>query len=291
MRTEAQMMALILDFGRSQERVRAMVLNGSRANPNAPKDPFRDYDVACVVPDLAPFRGRADLPGLFGELMILQTPEDMGEPPEPSEDFYSYLMQFMDGNRIDLSFHPLHRAQALVEDSLSVVLLDKDGIFGSQPAPSDRSYLPLPPTPKGFADCCNEFWWLNTYVAKGLWRAELTYARYLLDYLMRGELLKMLTWYFGLQTGYQKSPGKQGKYIRGQIPPQLWAQLERTYAAGTIENSWEALFEMDDLFLQLARPLAQVYGFSLPGQEISRVSAYIRVVHGMPADAQTIPLP
>ena len=36
MRSEQEMFDLILSFAKEEERVRAVVLNGSRANPNAP---------------------------------------------------------------------------------------------------------------------------------------------------------------------------------------------------------------------------------------------------------------
>ena len=40
MRSEKEMYDLILGFARSDERVRGVILNGSRANPNAPRDKY-----------------------------------------------------------------------------------------------------------------------------------------------------------------------------------------------------------------------------------------------------------
>ena len=54
MRSEAEMMKLILDYARANEDVRAVMMNGSRANPNAPKDLFQDYDIVFFVKDVAP---------------------------------------------------------------------------------------------------------------------------------------------------------------------------------------------------------------------------------------------
>ena len=45
MRTEEQMMKLILDTAKEDERILAVYMNGSRTNPNAPKDIFQDYDI------------------------------------------------------------------------------------------------------------------------------------------------------------------------------------------------------------------------------------------------------
>jgi aminoglycoside 6-adenylyltransferase len=43
MRTETEIFDLILGFARSDGRIRAVVLNGSRANPLAPRDILQDY--------------------------------------------------------------------------------------------------------------------------------------------------------------------------------------------------------------------------------------------------------
>lgn len=280
MRSEDEMLALILGYASEREDIRAVVLNGSRANPRAPRDLFQDYDIVYYVRDVAPYRRSPLVPPAFGEIMILQLPDDMGEPHEESET-YAYLMQFMDGTRIDLTFAPLSHLGRLGEDSLTVLLLDKDCAVPPLPPASDRSYWAKPPTRKQFDDCCNEFWWLNPYVSKGLWRGELTNAHGFLDEYLRPELMKMLDWYAGLRTGYQQSPGKLGKYLRGMIEPELWALLEATYAGADLEQVWAALFKMDELFRVCGRAVAAHFGYIYPDGEDERVSAFIRQGRGI----------
>ncbi len=288
MRSEREMLDLILNFARDHDEVRAVVMNGSRVNPNAPKDPFQDYDIVYYVRSVEPFRRNRDVVKYFGEMMILQLPEDMVDPAPEGDGHYTYLMQFMDGNRIDLSFNALHQTDVTFKDSLSLVLLDKDNLLGELPPPSDLGYLPQRPNAKAFDDCCNEFWWLNPYVAKGLWRDELIYAKYMLDSYMREQLLKMLTWYFGAQTSFQKSPGKLGKYLKGQIDAELWALLECTYSDSQLDHIWEALFSMDDLFRQIAQSVASCFQFNYPEQDDLRVSSYVRHIKKLPKDAAAI---
>jgi len=288
MRSEEEMIRLILNFARNHDDVRAVVMNGSRVNPNVKKDPFQDYDIVYLVRSVEPFRRNREVVRYFGDMMILQTPEEMGDPPPENDGGYGYLMQFLDGNRIDLSFYSTEAVPRCVKDTLSVVLLDKDNRIEKLPPPSDRGYLPQRPTAKSFEDCCNEFWWLNPYVAKGLWRDELTYAKYMLDTLMRQQLMKMLTWYFGMKTDFQRSPGKPGKYLKGQIGDDLWALLERTYADSRPDNTWEALFVMGDLFRKVSRSVASSFGFTYPEQDDMNVSNYIRRIKRLPRDAETI---
>ncbi|CAG0928598.1 Aminoglycoside 6-adenylyltransferase [Thermoflexales bacterium] len=288
MRGEQEMLDLILSFARECDEVRAVVMNGSRVNPNAKKDPFQDYDIVYYVRDVEPFRRNMDVVKYFGEIMILQLPEDMSDPPPEGDGHYTYLMQFMDGTRIDLSFNALHQTTVTLKDSLSLVLLDKDNLLGELPPPSDAGYLPQKPSAKAFDDCCNEFWWLNPYVAKSLWRAELIHAKYILDTLLREQLLKMLRWYFGVQTDFQKSSGKLGKYLKGQIDAELWALLEGTYSDSQLDHIWEALFSMDDLFRQSAKSVANCFEFNYPEQDDIKVSNYVRHVKKLPKDATEI---
>jgi len=288
MRSEKEMLDLILGYARGNEDVRAVIMNGSRVNPDAKKDPFQDYDIVYLVKSVEPYRRNPEIPRYFGDILILQTPEDMVDPPPSNNGGYGYLMQFMDGNRIDLGFYPTEHARRCVEDTLSVVLLDKDHLIGELPPPNDLGYLPQKPTAKAFEDCCNEFWWVTPYAAKGLWRDELTYAKQILDVYIRDQLMKMLTWYFGLKTGFQKSPGKEGKYLKGPLGEDVWDMLVHTYSDARPDATWEALFVMGDLFRQVAKVVASEFRFTYPEQDDRNVSAYIRRIKALPRDARTI---
>ena len=81
MRSEAEMLDLILNTARHDERVRAVIMNGSRVNPNAPKDFFQDYDVVYLVTEKEFFLADPSWINVFGERMILQLPDEMSDPP------------------------------------------------------------------------------------------------------------------------------------------------------------------------------------------------------------------
>jgi aminoglycoside 6-adenylyltransferase len=288
MRSEKEMLDLILNAAIEDDNIRAVVMNGSRVNPNAKRDPFQDFDVVYFVRDVEPYRRNKEFIKPFGELMILQLPEDMVDPPPENDGHYAYLMQFLDGNRIDLSFCSADKIKTSITDSLTVVLLDKDHLIPAVPPPSDRDYRPQEPTAKLFDDCCNEFWWVSPYVAKGLWRDELTYSKHMLDVYVREQLMKMLFWYVGVQTGFQKSPGKNGKYLKEYLDPEIWRQLENTYADWEQEHIWDSLLAMGDLFRQTARCVAKHFAFRYPEQEDRNVTAYLQHIRKLPRDAQSI---
>ena len=287
MRTEKEMLALILAYAQAREDIHAVLLNGSRANPNAPKDIFQDYDIVYLVDAVELYWDNPSVPAYFGEMMILQKPEDMGDPPGEGDGHYTYLMQFADGNRIDLSFYPLEDMEKVLQDSLTVVLLDKDGSLPDVPMPSDRIYFPKPPTAKAFVDCCNEFWWVTPYVAKSLWRCELISSVYLKECIVRAALIKMLTWYYGVQTEFEQDAGKLGRYLHQELPAAWWTLLEESYAGAEFADIWQALFKMGELFRLAAAAVADVYGFAYPQQEDAAVSAFIRKIKDLPPDADT----
>lgn len=285
MRSEREMLDLIINTARQDERVRAVIMNGSRVNPNAPKDFFQDYDVVYLVTEKESFLAEPSWIKVFGELMILQLPDEMADPSAEGKDSYAYLMQFADGNRIDLSLYLVGKLDQLEEDSLTLTLLDKDGILPKFEPPNDTGYLPKPPTAKKFFDCTNEFWWCSPYVAKGLWRREIVYAKQMLVYV-REQLDKMLVWYVGIRNDFQESPGKMGKYLEKYLEPELWQLLLRTYSDADYDHTWEALLAMGDLFRRIAIPVAEHFGFQYPSGDDQRVTAHLSHVRCLPREAK-----
>lgn len=156
-----------------------------------------------------------------------------------------------------------------------MVLLDKDGAAPEIPPPSEASYLPKPPSEKQYDECCNEFWWLAPYVAKALWRGEIVNAQFFLT-LRRGELRKMLNWYYGVKTGYAKSPGKLGKRWQAEFGPELWALVEQSYAGSRPADIWQALEAMGELFRIAARAVAVEHEYVYPVEDDERVCALVR---------------
>jgi aminoglycoside 6-adenylyltransferase len=285
MRTEAEMLDLILQTAEKDDRIRVAIMNGSRANPSIPRDLFQDFDVVYFVTDVRSFKEDPGWINRFGDLMILQIPEDMQNPPPAVDGGFAYLMQFSDGNRIDLGIYPLEKIKERTRDSLTILLLDKDGLVGTLPPASEKDYLPSPPTEKSFSDCCNEFWWCCPYVAKGLWRRQIVYARSFLDCFLRAELMKMLVWYIGLKTDFSVNTGKFGKYLSKYLDPGLWELLLQTYAGPDYEQTWDALQSMSDLFRKIAVPVANEFGFEYPKLDDRRVSAHLEHVRRLPEDA------
>ncbi|MDD4796857.1 MAG: aminoglycoside 6-adenylyltransferase [Eubacteriales bacterium] len=279
-RSQEEMMGLILGFARRDARIRALYLNGLRADPAARRDDFQDYDIVYAVSATRPFIDDQSWLAGFGDVLIQQQPDrSVLFDGCDWEERYGFLVLFADGNRIDFSLQSLsYSLKTYGEDSQTVPLLDKDGLLPAIPAASDRAHHVKPPTAEAFRDCCNEFWWVATYIAKGLWRREVLYAMDHMNLYVRPMLLKMLDWYAGSQTGYTMSTGKCGKHLRRYLPQDMWQALLRTYAPAREEELWAALFAMTELFAGVSARVAQSSGFRLNTQEAQNVTSYLRRV-------------
>ena len=76
MRTEQEIYDLILKVAKEDERIRAVYIDGSRTNPNVPRDIFQDYDVGYVVRETESFiKDRDWTERMFGKILYMQRPD------------------------------------------------------------------------------------------------------------------------------------------------------------------------------------------------------------------------
>ena len=288
MRTEQEMLELVLTIASQDDRIRAVGMNGSRTNKNAPKDIFQDYDVIYFVTEMESFLKESNWIDRFGDQIIMQTPEDSDLfPPSLGGDF-TYLMQFTDGNRIDLRLSLVGKVTDwMKEDRLASVLLDKDILFPKLLEPTDEDYWVKKPAQKMFVDCSNEFWWVSTYVAKGLWRKEILYAYDHLN-IMRNMLHLMLKWKVGIDTDFKVSIGKNAKYLDHYLDSLTWSGLLKTYPRVNEDEIWSSLWSMTSLFEEVAEDVAKKLQFTYPPFDTAKVKAYLKHISNLPRDAKEI---
>lgn len=286
------MFDLILGVAEKDERIRAVYMNGSRTNPDAPKDIFQDYDIVYVVTETASFINHEGWINVFGDLLMLQEPDKMDRAIGIEMDFdrsYGYLMLFRDGNRIDLHIETKESMTVgYVSDKLTIPLLDKDNCLPSIPAPTDRDYHVQKPTEPLFMGCCNEFWWCLQNVAKGIWREELPYARLMFEKTTRASLDQVVSWWIGTQYDFQVSTGKMGKYYKRYLPEPYWEMYKRTYSNSCYDNMWDSIFVACELFRTLAKDVAEAFLFTYRVDDDTNMTEYLERVRKLPKDAKEI---
>lgn len=292
MRNEQEMYDLIISVAKNDERIRAVYMNGSRTNPNVPKDIFQDYDIVYVVTETTSFINDESWIELFGDLLMIQEPDKLDKGIGHDMNFertYAYLMLFTDGNRIDLRIHTIEAMfDEYGEDHLTIPLLDKDDILPSIPPPSDINYHVTKPTEGQYDSCTNNFWWCLQSVAKGMWRDELPYAKLMFEYTIRVSLDRMVNWWIGIEQDFQVSTGKMGKYFKDYLPVVYWDMYKDTYSDSKFENMWQSIFVACELFRILSEDVAKQFDFSYPIKDDHNMTRFLKHVKEIPLHAKEI---
>ena len=107
MRSEQQMLGLLLGFAQADARIRLVGMEGSRTNSHVPADIYRDYDISFLVTEMESFLSGDGWLGHFGPRAMMQKPEAMELFPSEPGSWFSYLILFEDGVKLDLTLIPL----------------------------------------------------------------------------------------------------------------------------------------------------------------------------------------
>lgn len=280
MRNEREMMSMIIDFAMNDPRIRLATLEGSRTNRNILPDRFQDYDISYFVTDMDSFKENDQWLDRFGNRLIMQKPEDMELFPPELGNWFSYLILFEDGNKLDLTLIPINEWEDYFSnsDGLVEVLLDKDTLVSNEVIASDRQYWIKKPSAREFDDCCNEFWMVSTYVVKGLARKEILFAIDHLNEVARPNLLRMMAWQIGSEQGYTLSVGKNYKFIHRYLPNQDWEALLSTYSENSYQAMWQSLFTCYKLFRKYSMAVAASLGYKYPDYD-EAISRYTETIY------------
>lgn len=280
MRDERTMIELIRSVAEEDERIRAVYMNGSRANPNADRDILQDYDIVFVVNDTSQFYEDESFIRKFGDVLYMQKPDEMDKMLGKHvcfDDTYGWLVIYTDGNRMDIH---VERAglNAVFEDRICIPLLDKDGLLEAVPETTDSQRWVKKPSDVEFVTTCNEFWWCLNNVAKGIRRYELPYAQDMLNFHVRPQLVQVLEWKVGILTKFSVSTGKSGKYMHKWLDEEEYELFLETYCGSVAGEMWRSVKIMCDLFDDAARFTAASLGFEYNSGEAEAAMQYFNYV-------------
>jgi aminoglycoside 6-adenylyltransferase len=284
---EPQVLSTLQAWASAQPAVRAMLLTSSRARPEPGVDALSDYDVILVVPDPARFVAGGAWRSAYGAPLVGWG--DEGAQLGQATLFRSLI--HTDFVKIDFSFWPVALLQAISASGVLTpeldagyrVLLDKDALTAGWPAASYRAFRPTPPTAADYQALVEEFWWEATYAAKGLWRDDFLFARWVLDNDMKlSTLRRLLEWHVALRHGWALRPGVLGRGLKPRLPPALWQALAATYVGPAPADNWQALFATCDLFRQVALEVGTALGYAYPEALEVQMRAFLAAVQGLP---------
>jgi aminoglycoside 6-adenylyltransferase len=279
--SENEMLERIVAWARGDDRVRAVLLEGSRGNPDAAVDEFSDYDITIVVAGRAPFMENVAWASWYCPVLVHWGDRRVLD----GIDHGMWLVMYEDGVRIDYCVWTPADVQKMKDrgyvpsilDTGYRVLLDKDGVTAGLSPATLSAHKFSPPTNQQYQTLVNDFWWETLYVAKNLRRDELLPARWSFDAEMRTDMLRrMLEWRIALDQGWDVRPGVYGRHLKKRLPPERWREVEATFAGAEAAGNWRALWAMLRIFRTTAEEVATALGHRYPVELDARVTEYLR---------------
>jgi len=274
----------LVQWAEQHDSIRAMLLTSTRAIPGAPGDTYSDYDVILVVEDIHPFFEERSWLAHFGEVLVAYW-DPIYLDPDHSIEKTANVIQYEDGLKIDFTLWPVHLLRKIIQapvllaelDAGYRILMDKDHLTDGMQPPTYRAYIPAPPTNDVYQKTIEDFFSDAPYVAKCLLRGELFPTKWCLDYDMKHVYLRpLLEWRAEIDHGWSIPVGALGKGLKKRLPPELWSQLENTYAGADIAENWEALFRTMALFRQVAIEVGKELGYPYPHDLDQRVTSFVK---------------
>ena len=271
-------------WAEARDDIRALILTSTRAIPHARLDAYSDYDVIAIVRDVRPMLEDTRWQAHFGEVLIAYW-DAVAVNPATGAESVSSITQYTNGLKIDFTLWSAQqltdvtsRAEPWAElDAGHQVLLDKDGLTASLPAPTYTAYVPRRPDDVTYQRLITDVLIGVPYVAKSLLRDELLPAKWVLDFDMRfNYLLPMLEWRIQCDHDWSLKTGVLGRGLKTRVSADTWRGLESTFTGPGVEANWEALFAMVDVFGRIAAEVAEFLGYCYPETLVSRVTDHAR---------------
>lgn len=263
----------ILNWAESEEPIRALILDGSRAS-NSPVDELADFDIKLFTRTHEPYTRSDEWLSAIGEVWVwIPEQYDLCGAIIPVR-----LVIFRAGVKVDFSFVDVH-----LLDKLAVghdwnagykVLLDKDGAAAVLPAPTFQPAPHAAPSAEDFRRVVDEFWFEVYHVAKYLKREELWLVK-LRDWATKDFLLKMIEWHAQSRHGWSHDTAYAGKHIRAWAGEDVWRALQQVFARFDAEDSWSGLLATINLFRRLAVETAEQLRLEYPFDVDRDVTGYV----------------
>lgn len=249
----------IARWGHDDDRVRALLLTGSRARGDA--DALSDFDVAVFSTD--PMALAAE-DGWYATLAPMLVCLPLGDG-----DDIARLVIYDGGRKADFSLLPVAELVRLAAvdrlpdpyDRGHRILLDKDGLAARLPPAPGPSPL-APPTPAAFVATVEEFWFEVWHVARYLARGDLWHAKFR-DWTTKEMLLRMVEWHAVAIRG-ATDVHYLGLGMAHWAEPDAWLRLHRAFGHFDAPDARAALLDTAALFGDLARAVAAVIGTTYP---------------------------
>ncbi len=251
----------IVNWARSEDAIRAVVITGSLARFDGSTDEYSDLDAQIITADIGRYTADDSWLDDLGEVWI-RFPL--------YEDLPYRLVWFAGGVKVDFQFITVESIRAMLQaGNLSDeylrgywVALDKDGFYSELP-PSPRVF-PQPPAPscEQLHALINEFWFEAIHVAQFIRRREFWVVKFR-DWTMKSNLLQLLEWRGRAAGGGDANTWLLGKRMSDWTDDATLVAVSEIWSPWDAGKLWTSLLTQMTLFRRLSRELADALGYRI----------------------------
>jgi aminoglycoside 6-adenylyltransferase len=271
----AQLFEKAVTWAHTEEIIRVMIIEGSRARNDHAVDRFSDYDLNLYVTDVARYTEDDTWIEQIGPIWAMEKETD----PEGEA---TRLVLFEGGYDIDFKLLPvtlLHRfirQQTLPDDYHRgyTVVLDKDGITAQLPQPSYKAIPKKKPGEEEFLYAVNVFWFELFHLVKYLHREDLWHVK-LRDAGIKNRLLQMIEWHAQASHHWDYDTWIVGKYMQSWVEPEVWQAFFEIFARFDKKDSWRAVCALIPLYRRLAGETARQLNYPYPHEMDKAISEFL----------------
>jgi aminoglycoside 6-adenylyltransferase len=271
----------ITAFAHADPDIRAVILEGSLA-VNSQVDALSDYDVNIFALRYEKYLADDAWLGQFGLVLVYQKEQF----PFDDAIIPTRLVVFQDRPRIDFSFWPLKLLAEIVQGDREYasyrngyrILVDKDRVAERLKPPTGDGFPILKPGRDELLQTLYDFWFEAYCVAKYLYRQNLWYAKMIENRYIKDQLFKMILWYHQAENGWKPNPliHREGKRFEKWASPEIIDAVSKCFSTYRIEDTWNSLFAMVELFTRLARKTSSHLHIAYPLQREQDVVRYLQ---------------
>lgn len=275
----ASLLERFVPWASSEPAVRSALIVGSQARSEAPADEWSDLDLVIFTTDPSRLLESSNWVNEFGRpLLTFVEPTAVG-------GFRERRVLYSDGSDVDFSVVPAEGLRwvtrfpevAKVLRRGYVVLVDKEGSWPTvtgllAPGPSRPEELP---DSDAFRELASDFLYHLLWTAKKLRRGETWTAKFGCDGYLKFQVLKLLEWWVGADSGGSVDTWHAGRFVDRWAPKELLGRLPETFARYDPVDIARAANVTADLFGDLGRRLCAKLGFSYPEEEETAVRALV----------------
>jgi aminoglycoside 6-adenylyltransferase len=267
MNTANDLLSNVIQWAKEEERVRALVLVGSRAQSQGTDD-LADFDIRIFTQNYEPYIHDDQWLSRFGKVW-LSIPEQYDEADEVVP---TRLVIYEDGIKVDFALYTMALLPKMRWIGGYRVLLDKEDVSAQI-----KNVLPdetRVPNEEEFVSVCKEFWFEAYHVAKYLKRNELWLVKFR-DWSAKTFLLRMIEWNEQGRHNWNYQTYWMGTKMHEWMSPEIWENLHHTFAHFDRNDSWEALLKTIELFRTVALQIAPRMNFAYPKDVDENITGFI----------------